>query len=139
MNHLKTLKLFVLLIFTVFALFACNTQKQTETVENTNLNSPPEIEVAKKPDGAGIYKANCARCHGENGEGTDKGISFLKGHALDHTEEDFIKQVENGEKDEKMPAFKDKLTDEEIKAVVKYVREEIQKNADKTAGEKHQH
>jgi Cu/Ag efflux protein CusF len=97
-------------------------------------------EVAKEISDGEIYKTNCAKCHGETGEGVeDKGISFLKGHALDHTEKDFIRQVTFGEEDE-MPAFKDKLTEKEIADVVKYVREVIQSKADpKDKGTGHQH
>lgn len=96
-------------------------------------------EVAKEIDASEIFKANCAKCHGEKGEGVEgKGISFLKGHALHHPEEDFIKQVTNGEEEE-MPAFKDKLTEEEIKAVVKYVREEIQAKVNKKEDKSHEH
>lgn len=86
-----------------------------------------------------IYKTNCAKCHGEKGKGVEgKGISFLKGHALDHPEEDFIKQVTYGEEDE-MPAFKDKLSEEEIKVVVKFVREELQSKADPKDKVTHKH
>lgn len=91
---------------------------------------------------AGIYKTNCAECHGEKGEGAKRGISFLKGHALDHTEEDFIKTVTNGKKSKKgdeMPAFKDKLSKQEIAEVVKFVREVIQKDAVKDSGHSHKH
>ena len=96
-------------------------------------------EVAKI-NAAEIYKTNCAECHGEKGEGVEgKGISFLKGHALDHPEEDFIRQVTYGEEDE-MPAFKDKLSKDEIKAVVKYVRDELQSKVERRengGGHKH--
>ena len=86
-----------------------------------------------------IYKTNCAECHGEKGKGVeDKGISFLKGHALDHSEADFIRRVTNGKSDE-MPAFKDKLSEAEIRAVVKYVREVIQKDAVKEDSGGHHH
>ncbi len=86
-----------------------------------------------------IYKTNCAKCHGENGEGVDKkGITFLKGHALDHTQEDFIKRVTNGKGDE-MPSFKGKLSEAEIKAVVKFVREEIQSKVDPKDKVPHKH
>ncbi|MCW5960531.1 MAG: copper-binding protein [Pyrinomonadaceae bacterium] len=90
-----------------------------------------------KVDGALIYKENCAKCHGPAGEGTEKGISFLKGHAIGHPEQDFIDQVKNGEED-KMPAFKEKLSEEEIAAVVKYVRNVIQKDV-KDSGGSHKH
>jgi Cu/Ag efflux protein CusF len=80
--------------------------------------------------GARIFKANCARCHGAKGEGTNKGISFLKGHALKHPKEDFIEQVTKGEED-KMPSFRDKLSDKQIEQVVDYVRNVIQKDVKK--------
>ncbi len=81
-------------------------------------------------NGKAIFLENCAKCHGQNGEGAEKGISFLKGHAVGHPEEDFIKQVNFGEEGE-MPAFRDKLTADEIAAVVKYVRNVIQKDVRK--------
>lgn len=75
--------------------------------------------------GKEIYMANCAVCHGANGEGDKKGIPLTKGHALDHSEAEHIKQVTDG-KGNKMPAFRDKLTPRQIAEVVKFVRNEIQ-------------
>ncbi|HUF04317.1 MAG TPA: copper-binding protein [Aridibacter sp.] len=95
-------------------------------------------ETAAPSEGARIYKSNCAECHGENGRGTEKGISFLKGHALDHPREDFIEQVKYGEED-KMPSFSDKLSDAEIEAVVTYVRDVIQKDVKRDATGDHSH
>jgi len=91
----------------------------------TKLNKIGEVALIS---GGEIYKTNCAECHGGFGEGAEKkGISLLKGHALKHSEQDYIEQVTNGE-GKKMPAFKDKLSAEQIKAVVKFVREDLQKN-----------
>jgi Cu/Ag efflux protein CusF len=91
----------------------------------TKINKIGETALVNSSE---VYKVNCAECHGATGEGTEKGISFLKGHALKHSEKDFIEQVTNGE-GKKMPAFKDKLSAEQIASVVKFVREELQKNA----------
>ncbi len=77
-------------------------------------------------NGSEIYQTNCAECHGGIGEGAKKGIPLISGHALHHTEDEYIKQVMNGES-KKMPAFKDKLSAEQITAVVKFVREDLQK------------
>lgn len=87
-------------------------------------------------NGSEIYKTNCAECHGGTGEGTKKGIPLTSGHALDHSEEGHIKQVTNGEGN-KMPAFRDKLTTEQIKEVVRFVREDIQKGLKRNEGHKH--
>lgn len=81
------------------------------------------------------YLENCARCHGEFGEGRLKGIPFTKGHALSHSEEEFIETVTNGKK--KMPSFRDELSDREIKWIVRYVRKVLQRGL--TATEKHIH
>lgn len=98
---------------------------------------------------AATYKTNCAECHGEKGEGAKKGISLIEGHALHHTEAENIDRVTNG-KGKKMPAFKDKLSSEEIAEVVKFVRTEFQakakaegkqdeKNDEKKGGHSHSH
>lgn len=87
---------------------------------------------------AEIYKINCAECHGDKGEGAKKGIPLVSGHALHHTETEHIKQVTDGE-GKKMPAFRDKLTTEEIKAVVDFVRNDLQKTTKRDDSRKHQH
>lgn len=75
--------------------------------------------------GRDIYMTSCAECHGNNGEGAEKGISLIKGHALYHTADDFIERVTDGKTDV-MPAFRDKLSEAEIAEVVRFVREDIQ-------------
>lgn len=79
-------------------------------------------------DGTEIYRSNCAECHGGSGEGAKKGIPLKSGHALDHSEAEAIKKVTNGDGN-KMPAFREKLTTEQIAAVVSFVRTTIQKDA----------
>lgn len=86
--------------------------------------------AAQLSEGERTFRFNCAGCHGLHGQGTKKGISFLKGHALHHSRDDFIDQVVEGEKD-KMPSFKDKLSEDQIEQVVDYVRNVIQKDAKK--------
>ena len=65
---------------------------------------------------------------------------LIEGHALDHSEEDFIRTVTNGKK-KKMPSFKEKLNEAEIKEVVDYVRNVIQAEARKKGKKSgsHQH
>ena len=87
--------------------------------------------------GALVYKENCAVCHGDTGEGRGKkGIPLTSGHALDHTEAQMIDQVIHGEDDE-MPAFKDKLSDEQIKQVVAFVRNTLQAGKPRDLGHHH--
>ena len=77
---------------------------------------------AMAQDGAALYKTKCQMCHGPDGKGSAVGLkmgakpfSEAKGG-----EKELIEITENGKN--KMPAFKGKLTDEQIKDVVKYVR-----------------
>jgi len=89
-------------------------------------------------DGAEVFASNCAECHGAKGEGKKKGIPLISGHALAHSEVEFIERVTNG-KERKMPAFRDKLSGEEIAAVVKYVRDVIQADVKPEQRREHKH
>jgi cbb3-type cytochrome c oxidase subunit III len=81
--------------------------------------APPEA------DGAAIFKKNCTMCHGTDGKGfpalktpnfTDpKWQSSLKDKEMGQV-------IKNGKKGTAMMAFGDKLKDEEISAVVAYIR-----------------
>jgi len=84
-----------------------------------------KIGTAAVINGGEIFKMNCAECHGAKGDGTKKGIPLISGHALDHTDAEYADQVKNG-KTGKMPAFNDKLSAEQIAAVVSFVKNTIQ-------------
>jgi mono/diheme cytochrome c family protein len=83
------------------------------------------------------YAAECARCHGINGDGGTVTVlkkklkvpSLKKGHALDHTDDQMVKIISDGE--EAMPSFKDKLKPEEITTLVRLIRQEFQAGAAK--------
>lgn len=77
-------------------------------------------------DGAAIFKAKCAMCHGADGSassgmGKTMGLKALGSPDVHKTSDaDLTALVTNGKG--KMPGFKGKLSDEEITAVVKYVK-----------------
>lgn len=111
-------------------------ERQGSDIIITKLKKIGEDETVKA---FAIYKTNCAECHGASGEGVDgKGIPLISGHALHHSEAEHIKQVTDGE-GKKMPAFRDKLTANEIKSVVNFVRQDLQKNTKRDESSKHQH
>ncbi len=79
------------------------------------------------------WEKNCKQCHGEDGKGKTKmgeklGIkdytdAKVQGGMKD---EEMVKAIKEGVKDgekTKMKAFGEKLSDDEIKALVKYVRD----------------
>jgi mono/diheme cytochrome c family protein len=77
-------------------------------------------------DGAATYKAKCAMCHGPNGDassGMAKSVGLKPLNSPDvqkASAADMTALVANGKG--KMPAFKGKLSDEEITGVVAYVK-----------------
>ena len=82
--------------------------------------------VAFAADGAAVYKAKCATCHGADGKGqTPMG---KKMNLRDLGAPEVQKQTDKELYDwtavgkGKMPGYKDKLTDEEIKALVAHMR-----------------
>lgn len=93
--------------------------------------------AASAADGKAIFAGNCAACHGSAGQGTPglapalKGDTFVKGKL-----EDVIKTVTDGRAgDQKkykdlpmaMPAWGKSLSAADIKAVVEYIRGDLQK------------
>src|SRR6266550_389638 len=78
------------------------------------------------PDGASIFKAKCAMCHGPDGSGQTAMGKSLKIRALGsaevqkQTDAQLINIIANGKN--KMLAYKGRLTPEEIKTVVGFIR-----------------
>jgi mono/diheme cytochrome c family protein len=75
------------------------------------------------------FERTCAVCHGPRGEGKQLGTmnvpSLRAGAALTDPDEKLFKQIRDGGNG--MPPSKYTLTDEQIEALVRFVREEIQK------------
>jgi mono/diheme cytochrome c family protein len=78
------------------------------------------------PDGAALYKAKCAVCHGAGGSGQTAVGKSMRLKALGSPEvqrqndQALIKIVEAGKG--KMPAYKGKLSAAEVKQIVSYVK-----------------
>ena len=76
--------------------------------------------------GAEIYKARCAMCHGNEGMADTpagkvfKAASFSDPAIVKIADADRLAIVKKGK--DKMPAFGDKLTDDQIKSVLDYIR-----------------
>ncbi len=146
---MKILKLCLCLTVTGLFIFACS-GNQTATPNSTNraaanatspANSavnaaasptaaPDELAAAKK-----IFLDKCVRCHKEDGTGGETNIDGTKIKAPNFTtdrmkkepDSEFIETIENGAKEDGMPAFKGKIGDDDIKNLVKLIRREFQK------------
>ena len=76
-------------------------------------------------DGAAIFKKNCTMCHGTDGKGFPalKTPNFTDPKWQSSTKDKEMREViKNGKKGTTMPAFGTQLKDEEISAVVAYIR-----------------
>ena len=136
---MRDLKLIVLVIFAVVAMIACagpaannsspvnsnKTSTNTATAGNV-ANSPATAQI----DGKQLYTESCQICHKDTGKGGPTTVDGKKikpadltaGHSKKHSDDDLVKDIQEGSPDDGMPAFKDKLKPEEIRAIVGYIR-----------------
>ena len=75
---------------------------------------------------AALYKSKCQSCHGVDGKATTVGKKlgardFQDPDVVNMSEEDLVKITTDGKK--KMPAYKSKLKEDQIKALAKYIKE----------------
>ena len=113
--------------------------RQVEPVVSSNSNASAQPEPSAtanraaadskspstpKADGAALFVAQkCATCHGPDGKGKVKGTPNFADAAWQkkETDPDLTEDIKKG-KPPKMPAFGTKLSNDEIKALVAYLR-----------------
>ena len=89
--------------------------------------------IALAASATDLWTDNCARCHGPDGAGSTKigkklGLKDYTSAAVQEkmTDEEIQNAIRNGVKDakgkEKMPAYKEKLSDQEVKDLAAQVR-----------------
>lgn len=84
--------------------------------------------ISSAQTGASLYKAKCAVCHADDGSGSGKmgqqlGAKDLRSADVQkQTDAQLNDSIANGV-GKKMPAYKGKLTDDQIKGLVGYIRE----------------
>jgi mono/diheme cytochrome c family protein len=76
-------------------------------------------------DAEALYKAKCQACHGADGKGSAAGQKlgvhdFHSPEVAKESDADLIKTTKEGKG--KMPKFDGKLTDDQIKGLIKYIR-----------------
>lgn len=89
-----------------------------EPAETTDASAATDTDSLDA--GGELYAANCARCHGDDGGGTNRGKPLLGIATNNPDPEHQMGIVTNGKG--RMPAFAESLSDEEIDAVVSYIR-----------------
>lgn len=92
----------------------------------------PAAPPASPPDDLGrrLYEQHCLDCHGPQGRGDGIKAPFLSprpGNLVSAAtsakpDKDLLKIIANGRPRTAMPAWKDRLTDEEQREVLRYIR-----------------
>jgi len=137
------LSVFCLLIF-LLAISCSSDRRSGNAANNSTLaNATPaasqNANVASAHDdlatGRDLYVKHCADCHKESGEG---GPTVVDGRKMkpDNLTDDrreklsddkYLKFMVDGIEDEGMPSFKDKMSEAEMREVVRYIRVGLQK------------
>lgn len=143
---MKRLKIgLILSAFTLFIIACGQTANVATNAPAANVaavsNTAPQGEVTpavadELASARKNYTEKCVGCHRENGLGGEKILddgtkikapNFTSDRKRKDKDTDWIDTITNGATDEGMPAYKGKLSDGEIKDLVKYIRREFQK------------
>lgn len=116
MNFLKFSAVF---FFAALTVFACS--------NGTAKRNEFSIADSKSYE-ASLFRQNCAVCHGQEANGKEmdgKLIPSLRyGEAATLSEKQIYQQIKEGKLP--MPAFKNQLTEDEIRRMVRFVRRDLQ-------------
>lgn len=142
----KRMSLFVLLALPALLVACANTTPPTPRSAQAGAEEfppLPALDPAQLALGETVYAQNCASCHGENLEGEadwkrqNEDGSFrapphtAEGHTWHHSDQQLLEAIELGGArfddvnvggTSNMPAFAETLTDEEITAVLAYIK-----------------
>ena len=133
----------IIFLFSVFSIgvIACGEANKTANVAVNPINSAPaqtplpKATIDELASGRDLYAKNCANCHKENGTGGEveiegkklkpDNLTDAKRKAL--SDDKILSVIMNGIEDEGMPAYKGKLSEGEMRDILKFVRVELQK------------
>lgn len=137
---MKILKFCAVAVAALFILYGCTGNNTANVAQNTAVtNVPTNVHPTGSPNeiamGQKLYTDNCAKCHKDDGTG---GKVTVDGKEIDAdnltdkkrialSDDKITKVIKEGVEDDGMPAFKDKLTDDQIKEIIRYVRQDLQK------------
>jgi mono/diheme cytochrome c family protein len=136
---MKFIKTAFILSVVTFCVAACSETKtvHTNVAVNTTVVADANAQTTAAIDEIAvsriIYLESCVGCHKENGTGGAaefegkkiKVPSLQSKGAMNASDDNLYGHIANGEENE-MPAFKDKLTEEQMKDLVKFIRKEFQ-------------
>lgn len=127
------------LVFPAAIMFAAACSSAHVSQNTANVPAAANQAAATQPAPTGeltaareLYSKRCINCHRETGEGGPKEIEGVKIKAPNfkdprlaaETDKEYVEQIEKG--GDGMPAYKGKITDDEIKSLVRFIRQEFQ-------------
>ncbi len=133
---MKSAKLMVMIAAIALFTFACNRSGTSARDQVQPSGLPAKSAATATPDELASARLNfakhCVVCHGEKAEGGRVEVegkklkvpSLREGRVPSHTDERLVRQITEG--DDEMPAFKDKLSSQEINDLVRFIRQEFQ-------------
>lgn len=128
-NKVKLIAGFVLVLFSVSLLSVAFGQEKWDAPEKyKTMKNPVKSDDATKAIGKALYNKNCASCHGKTGLGDGTKAKTLSVSSGDMSSDEFQNQTDGehfyktkfGKGD--MPKYDKKIPDEDIWAVVHYMR-----------------
>ena len=138
---MKLIKVALVLLTVAFFVAACAETQTIDTNRASNntvaagaIAQPTATAVDEIAASRAIYLESCVGCHKENGEGGAaefegekiKVPSFQSKGAMNASDDNLYRHIAEGEEDE-MPAFKDKLSEVQMRNLVTFIRKEFQK------------
>ena len=125
-------------IMAALALAACTAKTPTTTAPTTTTTTttrttavttvttaPPATTAGTTAaiDAKALFAANCAACHGPNRQGiSGLGPALTPTSLAPHTEEHLVGIIQDGKPGTLMAGFKGRLSDDQIKAVAKFLK-----------------
>lgn len=112
---------------------AANANKTVNTIDPAKMTvktPTPEATIDVAAMGSKVYEENCVQCHKPDGSGGDVTVdgkeldaaSLISEHMTKHDDAKIIEHISEGVPDDGMPAFKDKLSEAQLRAVVAHIR-----------------
>ncbi len=111
----------IIIFFIVNLLTACGSQATPAAPQPSEVDPTEAVATATIFDASDFYQGSCAGCHGA-ARGGGRGPSLLPDR-LTETDERYFEIIKNGESGG-MPAWGNRMTDEEIMALIGFLRSE---------------
>jgi copper transport protein len=119
------------------AILLLQSRGSAATAVALTAKDPVPADARSVTRGSQVFAANCAVCHGATGRGngpaagsltpaTPPPADFTSAHARSHYDGEFFNWIKYGKLHTAMPAFGDKLSDQDIWDVINYLRVEFQ-------------